>query len=156
MFVTASGAPDDLFAELTSALGKQHGKTRMSTLYISRLVKIAEAAANANSEDFDRASSVFAEALANKGLIYLYGSGHSVLPVQEAFPRYGSYVGFNPLTDPRVMWQNVLGAGGMRENGVREFDHYRVDPTVDLAPDFFVPDDFKPPVSLAKVAAVSS
>ena len=84
----------------------------MSTLYISRLVKIAEAAANANSEAFDRASSVFAETLANKGLVHLYGSGHSVLPVQEAFPRYGSYVGFNPLTDPRVMWQNVLGAGG--------------------------------------------
>jgi citronellol/citronellal dehydrogenase len=42
------------------------------------------------------------------------------------------------------------------ENGVREFDRYRVDPTVDLAPDFFVPDDSRPPVSLAKVAAVSS
>jgi uncharacterized phosphosugar-binding protein len=38
-----------------------------------------------------------------------------VLPCQEAFPRYGTYVGFNPLTDPRVMWHNVLGAGGVRE-----------------------------------------
>ena len=38
-----------------------------------------------------------------------------MLPVQEAFPRYGSYVGFNPLTDPCVMWHNVLGAGGVRE-----------------------------------------
>ena len=47
--------------------------------------------------------------------MHLYGSGHSVLPCQEAFPRYGSYVGFNPLTDPRVMWHNVLGAGGVRE-----------------------------------------
>ena len=38
-------------------------------------------------------------------------------------------------------------------NGVRDFDRYRVDPSVDLAPDFFVPDDSAPPVSLAKVAA---
>jgi citronellol/citronellal dehydrogenase len=38
------------------------------------------------------------------------------------------------------------------ENGVREFDAYRVDPGVDLAPDFFVPDDSKPPVSLKKVS----
>ena len=30
------------------------------------------------------------------------------------------------------------------ENGVRDFDRYRVDPTVDLAPDFFVPEDSKP------------
>ncbi len=37
------------------------------------------------------------------------------------------------------------------ENGVRDFDRYRVDPSVDLAPDFFVPDDSAPPVSLAKV-----
>jgi citronellol/citronellal dehydrogenase len=29
--------------------------------------------------------------------------------------------------------------------GVREFDHYRADPTHALAPDFFVPDDIPPP-----------
>jgi citronellol/citronellal dehydrogenase len=39
------------------------------------------------------------------------------------------------------------------ESGVRDFDRYRVDPSVDLAPDFFVPEDSKPPVSLAKVSA---
>ena len=36
------------------------------------------------------------------------------------------------------------------ENGVRDFDQYRVDPRVDLEPDFFVPDASAPPVSLAK------
>jgi citronellol/citronellal dehydrogenase len=36
-------------------------------------------------------------------------------------------------------------------NGVRDFDRYRVDPGVDLEPDFFVPDDPPPPpVSLKK------
>jgi citronellol/citronellal dehydrogenase len=38
------------------------------------------------------------------------------------------------------------------QNGVREFDRYRVDPAVDLEPDFFVPEDSKPPVSLSKIA----
>ncbi len=37
------------------------------------------------------------------------------------------------------------------ENGVRDFDHYRVDPTAALAMDFFVPEDSQPPVSLAKL-----
>ncbi len=41
----------------------------------------------------------------------------------------------------------------MYKNGVRDFDQYRVDPSVDLAPDFFVPDDSKPPVSLKRVGA---
>jgi uncharacterized phosphosugar-binding protein len=87
----------------------------MSTLYISKLAKLAEQAGAANADAFEKASSAISETLANKGLVHLYGSGHSVLPVQETFPRYGSYVGFNPLTDPRVMWHNVLGAGGVRE-----------------------------------------
>ncbi|MEZ5841321.1 MAG: NAD(P)-dependent oxidoreductase [Hyphomicrobiales bacterium] len=38
------------------------------------------------------------------------------------------------------------------ENGVTEFDHYRVDPSVALAPDFFVPADSVPPVPLGPVA----
>jgi citronellol/citronellal dehydrogenase len=41
------------------------------------------------------------------------------------------------------------------ENGVRDFDRYRVDPSLDLAPDFFVPEDSKPPVRLARIAAGS-
>ena len=87
----------------------------MSSLYISRLVKLAEQAANENEQALEKAAIVLSESLRQEGLIHLYGSGHSVLPVQETFPRYGSYVGFNPLTDPRVMWHNVLGAGGVRE-----------------------------------------
>ncbi len=33
----------------------------------------------------------------------------------------------------------------LAENGVTDFDHYRVDPTQRLASDFFVPDDIAPP-----------
>jgi citronellol/citronellal dehydrogenase len=36
----------------------------------------------------------------------------------------------------------------LAENGVTDFDRYRIDPTADLAPDFFVPQNSKPPVSL--------
>ncbi len=83
--------------------------------YISSLVKLAEKAAKENEEAFDSAATALATTLEKEGLVHLYGSGHSVLPVQETYPRYGSYVGFNPLTDPRVMWHNILGAGGVRE-----------------------------------------
>ena len=83
--------------------------------YISSLVKLAERAADENEEAFDKAAAALSTTLEKEGLVHLYGSGHSVLPVQETYPRYGSYVGFNPLTDPRVMWHNILGAGGVRE-----------------------------------------
>lgn len=87
----------------------------MSSLYISRLIKLAEEAAEKNENALREAAGKLAESLAGEGLVHLYGSGHSVLPCQETFPRYGSYIGFNPLTDPRVMWHNVLGPGGVRE-----------------------------------------
>lgn len=87
----------------------------MSTLYISKLAALAERGGEENEAAFEAASTAMSETLASGGLVHLYGSGHSVLPVQETYPRYGSYLGFNPLTDPRVMWHNILGAGGVRE-----------------------------------------
>jgi uncharacterized phosphosugar-binding protein len=35
--------------------------------------------------------------------------------VLDIYPRYGSFVGFFPLYDPRLMWDNVIGPGGARE-----------------------------------------
>lgn len=53
--------------------------------------------------------------LGGGGLIHLFGSGHSVIPTMDAYPRYGSFVGLHPIFDPRLMWHNVLGPGGVRE-----------------------------------------
>jgi len=47
--------------------------------------------------------------------VHLFGSGHSVLPVLDIFPRYGSFVGLHPIIDPRLMWFNVVGPGGAQE-----------------------------------------
>src|ERR1051326_1204295 len=63
----------------------------------------------------EEAGEVLAEAIARGHRAYIFGSGHSVIPVMDVFPRYGSFVGFFPLYDPRLMWHNVVGAGGARE-----------------------------------------
>ncbi len=41
----------------------------------------------------------------------------------------------------------------LAENGMTDFDKYRVNPKVNLQPDFFVPDDSVAPVSLAAIEA---
>ena len=87
----------------------------MVNLYLHRIGALIEEAGRTNDKTLDLVAATFAECLVGGGLIHLFGSGHSVLPCQEAFPRYGSFVGFNPLTDPRLMWHNVLGPGGVRE-----------------------------------------
>jgi uncharacterized phosphosugar-binding protein len=87
----------------------------MSDLYLHRLAGLLARAGEVNADALEQASARFADTLADGGLVHLFGSGHSVLPCQEAFPRYGSFIGLNPLTDPHVMWHDVLGTGGVRE-----------------------------------------
>ncbi len=47
--------------------------------------------------------------------------------------------------------QFVIDDSLLFAHGVRDFDHYRVDPTCMLMQDFFIPEDDKPPASLAAV-----
>jgi len=61
------------------------------------------------------AASAAATAILAGRAAYLFGSGHSVIPCLDVFPRYGSFVGFCPILDPRLMWFNVVGPGGARE-----------------------------------------
>ena len=55
------------------------------------------------------AADLCAETIASGKLVHMFGSGHSILPVLDVFPRYGGYVGWHPLMDPRLMWHNVIG-----------------------------------------------
>jgi citronellol/citronellal dehydrogenase len=56
------------------------------------------------------------------------------------------------LKDSKTFTANFLiDDSFLFESGVREFDRYRIDPTVDLASDVLVPHDPPPPVSLKKV-----
>jgi uncharacterized phosphosugar-binding protein len=66
------------------------------------------------TENIEKVAAVMADCIAHGGLVHLFGSGHSVLPVQDMFPRYGAFPGFRPLMDMRLMWTNVIGSGGAK------------------------------------------
>lgn len=82
--------------------------------YRSRLSAVLDAIWTTQLPAIERAGERMAETIARGGLVHLFGSGHSVLPVQDVFPRYGSFPGFRPLMDARLMWSNVLGSGGAK------------------------------------------
>jgi uncharacterized phosphosugar-binding protein len=83
--------------------------------YIQAVVALLERLEADQDEVLERVAGEMARVIGTNGLVHLFGSGHSVIPTLEAFPRYGSFVGLHPLTDPRLMWHNVLGPGGVRE-----------------------------------------
>jgi uncharacterized phosphosugar-binding protein len=62
------------------------------------------------------ASRHCADAIAAGRLVHLFGSGHSRIPVEEMFPRYGSYPGFNPIVELSMTFHTqVVGANGQRQ-----------------------------------------
>jgi uncharacterized phosphosugar-binding protein len=94
----------------------REGSTRTADSgFFDKLQSILRDIAQTQDEAFQAATERMADTLSRGGLVHLFGSGHSVIPVMDGFPRYGSFVGLNPLTDPRLMWSNVLGPGGVRE-----------------------------------------
>jgi uncharacterized phosphosugar-binding protein len=64
----------------------------------------------------EQASQWCADAIAADGLVHLFGTGHSRIPVEEMFPRYGSYPGFNPIVELSMTFHTqVVGANGQRQ-----------------------------------------
>jgi len=86
-----------------------------ATKYLDRIQEILERIKTKEIKKINRAAKIMAESISKDGRVYMFGSGHSVIPVLDIFPRYGSFVGFFPLYDPRLMWFNVIGPGGARE-----------------------------------------
>ncbi len=67
-------------------------------------------------ESIADASRRCADAIAADGLVHLFGSGHSRIPVEEMFPRYGSFPGFNPIVELSMTFHTqVVGANGQRQ-----------------------------------------
>jgi uncharacterized phosphosugar-binding protein len=86
-----------------------------ATAYYEQITSVLRRIRETQMDGISRAGEAIAGAIHAGGFAFLYGSGHSVIPVMDVFPRYGSFVGFVPLYDPRLMWSNVVGPGGARE-----------------------------------------
>ncbi len=67
-------------------------------------------------EAVEEVSQLCADAIAADGLVHLFGTGHSRIPVEEMFPRYGSYPGFHPIVELSMTFHTqVVGANGQRQ-----------------------------------------
>lgn len=63
-----------------------------------------------------QAADWFAESILNDRLVHLFGAGHSRILVEEMWPRYGSFPGFNPMVELSLTFHNlVTGANGQRQ-----------------------------------------
>lgn len=64
----------------------------------------------------EQAASWFAQSIHRGRVVHLFGSGHSRILVEEMWPRYGSFPGFNPIVELSLSFHNlVVGANGQRQ-----------------------------------------
>src|ERR1041384_3819759 len=63
-----------------------------------------------------QAADWFTGAIAAGRMVHLFGSGHSRILVEEMWPRYGSFPGFNPIVELSLSFHNlVVGPNGQRQ-----------------------------------------
>jgi len=66
--------------------------------------------------DIQRAADWFSQSILCGRMVHIFGSGHSRMMVEEMWPRYGSFPGFNPIVELSLSFHNlVVGANGQRQ-----------------------------------------
>jgi len=84
--------------------------------WIDQAVELLVRLRDTQADALEQASRWCADAIGADGLVHLFGTGHSRMPVEEMFPRYGSYPGFNPIAELSMTFHTqVVGANGQRQ-----------------------------------------
>lgn len=83
--------------------------------YIERAREIVDVVSRQEAK-IQQAADWFAETILAGRMVHLFGSGHSRIMVEEMWPRYGSFPGFNPIVELSLTFHNgVVGANGQRQ-----------------------------------------
>src|SRR2546422_7702742 len=83
-------------------------------VYLERIIEVLGTMDRTQGKAIAQAADRMAASIKAGRVVYLFGSGHSILPVMDIFPRYGSFPGFVPIIDPRLLWYGAVGPGGAR------------------------------------------
>ncbi|HIG28167.1 MAG TPA: sugar isomerase domain-containing protein [Verrucomicrobiales bacterium] len=83
--------------------------------FLNRCEGILQTIRNQKSE-LQKSADWFADSILAGRMVHLFGSGHSRIMVEEMWPRYGSFPGFNPMVELSLTYHNaVVGSNGQRQ-----------------------------------------
>ena len=86
-----------------------------SSTYLSKCRELVETVDRQRSF-IEQAAEWFATSILAGRMVHVFGSGHSRILVEEMWPRYGSFPGFNPIVELSLTFHNlVVGANGQRQ-----------------------------------------
>ena len=83
--------------------------------YLAQCRRLVDAVAS-QAKAIGEAAEWFANTILAGRMVHVFGSGHSRIMVEEMWPRYGSFPGFNPIVELSLTFHNpVVGANGQRQ-----------------------------------------
>lgn len=87
----------------------------LTKIYIEKCREIADKV-EAQEAQIKKSAEWFAESILAGRVVHVFGTGHSRIMVEEMWPRYGSFPGFNPIVELSLTYHNnVSGANGQRQ-----------------------------------------
>src|SRR2546423_1850994 len=88
---------------------------RPAQAYLGECRRLIETVA-AQDKAIQTAADWFSQTILAGRMVHVFGSGHSRIMVEEMWPRYGSFPGFNPIVELSLTFHNpVVGANGQRQ-----------------------------------------
>lgn len=83
--------------------------------YFDKTLELLQQIRATQLPNIERAADLCAERIAQGGLIFLFGVGHSRMMIEEITPRQGCFVGFYPLVEHSLSnHAATVGANGLR------------------------------------------
>ena len=83
--------------------------------YLQKCEKIIQTIREQKKE-IQQTAALFSKTILAGRMVHVFGSGHSRVMVEEMWPRYGSFPGFNPIVELSLTYHNnVVGANGQRQ-----------------------------------------
>ncbi|MCW5965006.1 MAG: SIS domain-containing protein [Bryobacterales bacterium] len=83
--------------------------------YYERTLALLKELRDTQTEAIDRAAEICTNAIANNGLVFLFGNGHSRMMCEEMTPRQGCFVGWVAMVELAVSnHASIVGNNGLR------------------------------------------
>jgi uncharacterized phosphosugar-binding protein len=84
--------------------------------WLARARRLLEQLEDTQAEPIGQTARLCADTIAAGRMVHLFGTGHSRIPLEEMFPRYGSYPGFHPMAELSMTFHTqVAGSNGQRQ-----------------------------------------
>ncbi len=87
----------------------------LTECYLEKCSEIIEKV-KAQQQQIQQAAQWFANTILAGRAVHLFGTGHSRIMVEEMWPRYGSFPGFNPIVELSLTYHNNVTGATVQDN----------------------------------------